>query len=188
MPAMTMNAAFWLAGTAAAHCVIGIHEGERLVPLLAHIDRWGEVSLVRVTGRDVRFAEIMTERYRVDHAEAMRVGTELLLANDSQAHGAVFVTDHVLDVEDRPVRVLLLHIRAYAEPTASCTMVIPYRSASAPHGFGIHRPTVVNIENLAADELEYLIGSFFSGMESHRAGWEIWTASVVRELDTFYAV
>jgi hypothetical protein len=188
VPALTMNAAFWLAGTAAAGAVTDIHRGERLAPLLGHIDRFGDVSLARVTGRPVRFAELMSQRYQVDHREAMRLGSEQLDANVSCAHGAVFVTDHVLDVESRAMPVLLLDIRAYTAPSAACTMVIPYRASSSPLGFGTHRPTVIESSRVGSDELECLMGSFFAGLENHQTGWKIWRASVVRELDTFYAV
>ncbi len=189
MPAMTRNAAFWLAGTAAAHCVAEIHRGKGLTPLLGHVDGWNEVSFVRVTGRRVSFAEVISDRYSVDDVEALRLGRLALDADPpAGAHGAVFVTDQTLDVDERSMRVVLLEIRAYTEPTAACTMVIPYRHLCASHGFGVHRPTVIEVSNVSSEAFEYMMGSFFAGMESHRTGWAVWTASAVRELDSFYAV
>ncbi len=188
MPAMTRNAAFWLAGTAAAHCVAEIHQGARLTPLLGHVDRWNEISLVRITGRRVSFTELLSDRYAVDQVQALRLGRQQLDAEPpSGARGAVFATDNVLDVDERSMRVILLEIRAYCEPASACTMVIPYRHAGETLGFGVHRPTVIEVSNVGAEAFEYMMGSFFAGMESHRTGWAIWTASAERELDAFYA-
>ena len=188
MPAMTRNAAFWLAGTAAAHCVAEIHQGERLTPLLGHVDRWNEISLLRITGRRVSFTELLSDRYAVNHVEALRLGRRQLDAEPpAGAHGAVFATDQILDVDERSMRVILLEIRAYCEPTSACTMVIPYRRAGEAQGFGVHRPTVIEVSNVSAEAFDFMMGSFFAGMESHRTGSTIWTASAERELDAFYA-
>lgn len=155
-----MESAAQLAGFLAAHAVWCVSDGEMLIPLI---------------GFETPDGKRQMHRFIADRVEdGVREGQERLASNPDKATRAVLIYDGFVNLSTGKVDALLVDIRDYGSPSRSLLMAVPYRPASSPQGFAVHRPKFLSF---AGPEPDYqAVGSeFFNGVDSHGEGAPVWS-------------
>jgi len=159
-----MQRAVELAGFYAAHAIWCVSDGEALVPML------GQESPTQ--GRNmIRFALDRLE-------DGVKRGQDHLRSNPERCERAALVYDGYITVASDRSDALFIVIRSYVDPGATLTMAIPYRNASDPQGFAVHRPKIVDWQGSGQPDYIALTEAFFRGVESHEKGAAVWNAAL----------
>lgn len=149
-----------LAGFYAAHGIYCVAEGETMAPLLG--------SVKTGTTRDVGRLEIQ------DLEEAVKAGLKWLEDNPDGVRQAVLVYDGYITLPGGRMDALIVEAREYGEQPAGFSMAIPYRNASDPKGFAVHRPKFVDLDNNDQDHVMALSTAFFKGVNQHPRAATVW--------------
>jgi len=155
-----MEPAAQLAGFLAAHAVWSVSDGETLIPLMGFETRYGKRQMHR----------FMADRIEV----GVREGQERLAANAEGATRAVLIYDGFITLPTGKVDALLVDIRDYGLPSRSLLMAVPYRPASSPQGFAVHRPKFLSSSGPEPD-YQAVGSAFFEGVDSHDKAASIWS-------------
>lgn len=101
-------------------------------------------------------------------------GKDRLGRNPDRATRAVLVYDGFITLPTGTVDALLVDIREYEKAPRSLLMAVPYRPATSPKGFAVHRPKFLSC---AGPEPNYEItgSAFFEGVDSHDKAAPIWS-------------
>jgi hypothetical protein len=155
-----MELAAKLAGFLAAHAVWCVSDGETLIPLMGFETPDGKRQMHR----------FMADRIE----EGVRQGQDRLSRNEEGAARAVLIYDGFITLPTGKVDALLVDIRDHGSPSRSLVMAVPYRPASCPQGFAVHRPKFLSF---AGPEPDYqTVGAaFFHGVDSHDKAAPVWS-------------
>ncbi len=148
-----------LAGSFAAHAVWSLSEGDGFIPMLAYAGEDGQRHMERLAFDDTRLA--------VEH------GRKKLAANPMDASDAVLLFDGHIPNGDKKLDAIIIELRSYAFPNAAAMIAVPYAPASTGR-FVIHRPELLQWENCEDFDTGAALDCFFSGVESHEIGEEVW--------------
>lgn len=158
-----MEQAIRLAGFFAAHGVWSVADGEALIPMYAFETAQGGRQMVR---------------YATQEAETgLNEGRARLMHNPDAADQAVFVHDGYLTLPSGRTDALILSVRDYLGDLA-LTLVLPYRHASHPQGFAVHRPKFLDWRGAHDPDYAVLAEQFFVGVEAHEMGDRVWRAKL----------
>ena len=155
-----MNSAARLAGFFAAHAVWCVSDGETLIPVL---------------GFETPDGKRQMHRFMADRIEqGVQEGQARLAGNPDCATQGVLVYDGFVTLSAGKVDALIVDIRDYGLPSRSILMAVPYRHASSPQGFAVHRPKFLSF---AGPEPDYqaVSSAFFEGVDSHDKGAPVWS-------------
>lgn len=155
-----MEAAAKFAGFLAAHAVWSVSDGETLIPLM---------------GTETPDGKRKMDRFVADRIEqGVREGQDRLNRNSAGATRAALVYDGFITLPTGKVDALLVDIREYGPPSSSLLMAVPYRPASSPQGFAVHRPKFLSSSGTEPDYQK--VGSaFFEGVDSHDKAAPVWS-------------
>jgi hypothetical protein len=155
-----MELAAKLAGFLAAHAVWSVFEGEMLIPLM---------------GSETSDGKRQMHRFMADRIEeGVREGQERLATNSDGASRATLIYDGFITLPSGKVDALLVDIRDYGSPSRSLLMAVPYRPASSPQGFAVHRPKFLSFAGTEPD-YEAIGSAFFQGVDSHDKAAPVWS-------------
>jgi hypothetical protein len=149
-----------LAGFFAAHAVWCVSTGEVLCPMLGACSLAGDRTLTRFE----------SERYE----QAVSDGRAILEANPELAQSQVLVFDGFIKLPTGRTDALVVEARCYTPTPRSFTIAVPYRPASSPFGFAVHRPKVLTWN--APDGPELVLQSFQEGIDSHEEAAPVWSS------------
>lgn len=155
-----MESAAQLAGFFAAHAVWCVSDGATLIPLM---------------GFETADGKRQMQRFMADRIEdGGRDGQQRLADNPDGAIRAVLVYDGFVTLPAGKVDALVVDIRDYGSPSRSLLMAVPYRPASNPQGFAVHRPKFMHWTGPGLD-YQAVASAFFQGVHSHDKGAGIWS-------------
>lgn len=156
-----MEQAIRLAGFFAAHGVWCVAEGEALTPLCAFESAEGARQM---------------QRYACERLEdGVAQARQRLADNPDRARRGVMVHDGFIGLPSGRCDALILSVRDYAGELA-LTLAVPYRHASHPQGFAVHRPKFLDWRGPSDPDYGRLGEAFFAGVEEHQAGDRVWQA------------
>ncbi|WP_395743662.1 hypothetical protein [Prosthecobacter sp.] len=155
-----MELAAKLAGFLTAHAVWCVSDGGPLIPLMGFKTPDGKRQMHR----------FMTDRIE----QGVREGQDRLSRNLEGATRAALIYDGFVTLPMGKVDALLVDIRDHSLPSCSLLMAVPYRPASSPQGFAVHRPKFLSF---AGPEPDYqaLGAAFFQGVDSHDKAAPVWS-------------
>lgn len=151
-----------LAGFFAAHGVWSVSDGATLIPILGYENGSGERGMSRFAHDDL--------------GAAANAGREALAANPAGAQRAVLVVDGYVHLDVGRVDALVVEAVEYGPQPLSLTVAVPYRLASSPDGFAVHRPKFLAMNGIDRQEAAGLGEAFFAGVDSHEAAAAVWNA------------
>jgi hypothetical protein len=137
-----------------------------LAPLFAVENKAGESHLV----------QIMKNRLEESAAE----GVKWLDTNPFDAARAVLVYEAFFTLGTDRMDTVIVDARLYSKKPAQLKLALPYRPASSPAGFAIHRPKVLQIPN-SPGEVQAIMGAFMRGVARHEKGNELWKSRMDRQ-------
>lgn len=147
-----------LAGFFAAHAVWCVSDGETLIPLAGAEAADGNRTLVR---------------FEADRLEkGVAAGQKWLAENPDSVARAVLIFDGFIPLAGKRNDALLAQVRDFSLGGASATWAIPFRPASDPAGFAVHRPKL--LANPSPDDAARLGEAFWRGVGAHEKGAAVW--------------
>lgn len=150
----------------AAHGVWNLSDGGALLPFVG----WEQADGQRGHDRLVV----------ADSAEAVAQGRDLLEANPWGAAMAALVFDAYVELPDGRADALMVEGRRYGAAPLTLGLVVPYRPAEAPGGFGVHTPRFNGVsggdDGKAEPDYERLRQAVFDGVNSHEQAAQVWAA------------
>jgi len=150
-----------LAGFFAAHAVWCVCEGETLIPLAGYEN---------ADGRHV-------VRFEGERLEAgVESGRRWMMANPKAALRAVLVFDGYVPLPGGKTDALILEAREYGPSDMRMTIAVPYRHASSPSGFAVHRPKFLAVSGPGHADDVALGEALLCGAASHEKGAAVWNA------------
>ena len=162
-----MDSAAELAGFFAAHAVWCVSDSETLIPLM---------------GFETPDGKRQMHRFMADRIEdGVRDGQERLARNPEGATRAVLVYDGFITLPTGKVDALFVDIRDYGPPLSSLLMAVPYRPASSPQGFAVHRLKFLSFEGPEPD-CQAVAAAFFQGVDSHEKAGPVWGRHLAESL------
>ena len=153
----SLGRAVALAGFFAAHAIWCVSTGETLIPMVG-LERGEERTLVRFATEEL--------------SEGATKAREHLEANPDGFDRAVMVVDGYVTLGGNKSDALIIEVVEY-EPRRSIKIIVPYRSASTPDGFAVHRPKFLAAEG-DSSELAQLGDAYFGGVDAHEEGAKVW--------------
>ena len=157
-----------LTGFLAAHGVWNLSDGGALLPFVG----WEQADGQR--GHD----RLMV----ADSEEAVAQGRAMLDANPWGATMAALVFDAYVALPDGRADALMVEARRYGASPLALGLVVPYRPAEAPGGFGVHTPRFNGVSGAGDDgdeaepDYERLRQAVFDGVNSHEQAAQVWAA------------
>lgn len=154
-----------LMGFLAAHGVWNLSDGGALLPFVG----WEKADGQRGHDRLVV----------ADSDEAVARGRELLETNSWGATMAALVFDAYITLPDGRSDALMIEGRRYGAAPLTMGLVVPYRPAEAPGGFGVHTPRFNGVSGGDGDaepDYERLRQAVFDGVNSHEQAAQVWAA------------
>lgn len=156
-----------LAGFWTAHGIWSVSDGETLIPLIGYQQPHGEGGM---------------DRYMLgDIGESARAAQEALELNEIGASRAVLVADAYVTLESVRTDALVVEAVTYGLEPCSISMAVPYRPATDPAGFAVHRPVFFEVTGPDQPDLDVLADAFFAGVDSHEQASEVWTAHLEQD-------
>lgn len=153
-----------MAGRYAAHAIWSISDGETLIPIVGYLDKDNNTSM---------------ERLAMGSAQALELGENRISALGSDKHGAVLIKDGAVTLETGKTDSLILDIAFADKPANRLYLLIPYRHASHPDGFAVHRLKLAALTGMSVEMKDSLVDAFIEGLESHSEGGRIWREKYV---------
>jgi hypothetical protein len=154
-----VNKAAQLAGFLAAHAVLQVAKGTTLGPLIIFEKGDGTSHILRI--RDA------------SPQKAASKGEQILQANADGAERGVMAFDAYLNLPQGRTDAIFLQARQYAPQVRPLLLAVPYRHASKPGGFAVHRPKLFAFEGEPLPEAD-VIAAFFQGVDRHETGGPFW--------------
>ena len=126
-------------------------------------------------GFETREGKREMHRFMADRIEeGVREGQDRLARNSEGATRAVLIYDGFITLPTGRVDALLVDIRDYGSSPRSLLMAVPYRPASSPQGFAVHRPKFLSFTGPEPD-YQAVGSAFFQGVDSHEKAAPIWS-------------
>ena len=165
-----MSKAEKFAGFLAAHAVMSISEGEKLIPLYGYINESNEGVAVRM------------EQDRIEWGVA--AGKEMMETNPHNSSAAIFIHDIFLNVgSDGEHKIDVLHIefKTYGNDAKQILMGVPYKHNRPMFpSFAVFELDIYQIPiQMSEDSVNTFFASFFDGVNDHQEGSEIWHGNTV---------
>lgn len=154
-----VNKAAQLAGFLAAHAVLQAAKGATLGPLIIFEKSDGTAHFVRI--------------HEADPQLAASKGEQILKANADGAERGVMAFDAYLNLPQGRTDAIFLQAWQYVPQPQRILLAVPYRHASKPGGFAVHRPTVIAFEDERIPDAD-VVAAFFLGVDKHEAGGKFW--------------
>ncbi|MDH4075016.1 MAG: hypothetical protein OEY41_10795 [Acidimicrobiia bacterium] len=152
-----------LMGFLAAHGVWNLSDGGALLPFVG----WERADGQRGHDRLVV----------ANSAEAVARARELVEANSWEATMAALVFDAYITLPDGRADALMVEGRRYGAAPLTLGLVVPYRPAEAPGGFGVHTPRFNGVKGGDGEpDYEQLRQAVFNGVNSHEQAAQVWAA------------
>jgi hypothetical protein len=149
-----------LAGFVAAHSAWSICDGALLIPIMGTLTEDNKFEVRRIMEDDLE--------------EAVAIAHDLLDKQQDNVKSAVIAFDAVLTVDDQQMDAIVLKLKDYSSPESVSSLAIPYASKDSDGGFKIFRLKVLQWLHCDGFELNDCMESFFSGVDSHKQGIEVW--------------
>ncbi len=156
-----------MAGFFAAHAVWCVMDGETLTPILAYEGADGKRHMHRVEAQSMEVA--------------VQAGRAWLDRNDTEASRALIVYDGYITLESGRTDALVVDVRSYVNDPAHLIVAIPYRHASKPGGFAVHRPKILLAEGPGLD-VSTFTQAFYAGVASHDEAAPVWEKHLDRSV------
>jgi hypothetical protein len=97
----------------------------------------------------------------------------MLKANADRAVRGVMAFDACLNLPQGRKDAIFLQACEYVPQVKQLLLAVPYRHASKPGGFAVHRPKLFAFEDEPLPETD-LIAAFFDGVEKHKVDGKFW--------------
>jgi hypothetical protein len=152
-----------LAGFSAAHAVWCVSDGETLIPFIAYESDDGSRQIIRIAHELLQ--------------EGVAHGKDWLANNPESAMRAVLVYDGFVTLLEGKTDALIIEGMEFSPSRAGFTMAVPYRLASSPEGFAVHRPKFLGFEG-GEPSFDSLGAAFFQGVDQHEEGSAVWIANL----------
>ena len=157
-----------LAGFFAAHAILPVSDGGRLIPMLAYTNAKNERTLARL---DVGSGNAE------DLAASVALGKQKLHSNDMYANDAVLLYEGYITLEKEKAEAVIIEIRAYFSPSSEAVIAIPY-TPRASGRFLVHKPKLLVWKDCEDFDKGAAVQSFFAGVDEHKKGSAIWNESL----------
>jgi hypothetical protein len=154
-----MEAAMELAGFFAAHGIWCVSDGQTLIPLVAYETADGKRQMNRLVSDRIE--------------EGVARGKEWMAKNPERASRAVLVYDGFFTLNSEKTDALIITVRNFSQVEAEVTLAVPYRPASDPNGFAVHRPKFLGFQGDQPD-WQKLGEALWRGIAKHEKGAEVW--------------
>lgn len=148
-----------LAGFIAAQALLRVSSGKSLAPLVVFENGDG-------TSRFIVVEEASPE-------QAAHKGERILRANAGGAARGVMAIDAYLNLPPGRTDAVFLQACQFVPDARQMVLAVPYRHASKPGGFAIHRPRIIVFDEQQIPEAE-VIAAFFRGVDRHETGGPFW--------------
>jgi hypothetical protein len=157
-----MDATFELGGFFMAHAVWSICDsGEPLIPLIGFEGAGGR-NLIRFAAEDLTIGVASGRRW--------------IEENPDGAARAAFVFDGFATFEGVRKDALIMTIVEFGPPRRTLEVIVPYRPATAPDGFAVHRPKFTAADGFSGEDLAGAGDAFFRGVDAHEQAAAVWNA------------
>jgi len=154
-----VNKTAQLAGFIAAQAILQVSEGTTLGPLIIFEKDDGTCHIVRIQETDPKTAATK--------------GEEILVANADGADRGVMAFDAYLNLPQGRMDAIFIQGRQFTPPKPPILLAVPYRHASKPGGFAVHRPKLFAFEEENIPEAS-VVAAFFDGIDRHETGGKFW--------------
>jgi hypothetical protein len=154
-----MNETAQLAGFLAAQAVLQVSRGATLGPLIIFENADGTSHIIRIQ--------------EATPQKAASEGEKILKANADGAERGVMAFDAYLNLPQGRRDAIFLEARQYAPRLRQLLLAVPYRHASKPGGFAVHRPKLFAFDDEPLPEAD-VINAFFQGVDRHETGSKFW--------------
>ena len=154
-----MKDAAQLAGFLAADAVLRVATGVSLPPLIIFEKGDGTSQIIQIEESSPQ--------------KAASRGENLLRTNAGGAERGVMAFDAYLNLPQGRTDAIFLQARQYVPLTQAILLAVPYRHASHPRGFAVHRPKIFAYEEGPLPEAD-LVAAFFRGVDGHEKGGKFW--------------
>jgi hypothetical protein len=150
-----------LAGLFTAHAVWCVSDGSTLIPMVAFHKADGTREMHRM----------VTDQLE----DGVARGRQWIMENREAPYGAVLIYDGFVTLDVGKIDALLVEAEWGGVQAQTFVMAVPYRHATNPAGFAVHRPKFISFVGFDPDLAE-LGEAFFRGVDQHEKGAEVWAA------------